>query len=316
MVIRHAWLLSGVAIVALAGALTATGFAGPRAPTFDRGRLEMNAPESTVAADNVRGPAQVGTHTASAMSSAVSAMALYKEFTARGYTLDAVRSAREAVPRVFLARLPGDLPAINSLDLRKAVFIKMMLPLILVENERIRADRIRALDIRRRLEEGHTVPSDELAWLAALADRYGVDDGNLDELFRRVDVIPPALALGQAAVETGWGTSRVAQAGHAMFGEMVFRIDGDTVVESNVRVFENLSSAVTAYTRNLNTHRAYAEFRAARADMRRSGADLDGYELARHLLRYSELKDDYVRLVRLVIRSNDLRSFDHARLGN
>lgn len=315
MVIRHAWLLSGAAIVALAGALTATGFAGPRAPAFDRDRLQMNAVETTVAAADAHVPIPVGTPAAGAMASAVSAVALYKEFTARGYTLDAVRSAREAVPRVFLARLPGDLPTIDSLDLRKAVFIKMMLPLILVENERIRADRIRALDIRRRLEEGHTVPSDELAWLAALADRYGVDDGNLDELFRRVDVIPPALALGQAAVETGWGTSRVAQAGHAMFGEMVFRIDGDTVIE-NVRMFENLSAAVAAYTRNLNTHRAYAEFRAARAEMRGSGTDLDGYELARHLLRYSELKADYVNLVRLVIRSNDLRSFDHARLGN
>jgi Bax protein len=316
MVIRHAWLLSGVAIVALAGALTATGFAGPRAPAIDRDRLEVNAPESTVAAGHAGGLSLVGAHAAAAMPGSASAMTLYKEFTARGYTLDAVRSAREAVPRVFLARLPGDLPEIDSSDLRKAVFIKMMLPLILAENERIRADRIRALDIRRRLEEGHTVASDELAWLAALADQYGVDDGNLDELFRRIDVIPPALALGQAAVETGWGTSRVAQAGHAMFGEMVFRIDGDTVVEANVRMFENLSAAVTAYTRNLNTHRAYSEFRAARAEMRRSGANLDGYELARHLLRYSELKADYVHLVRLVIRSNDLRSFDHARLDN
>lgn len=243
-----------------------------------------------------------------------SAVSLHHQFTMQGYTLDAVRDEGEAVPRVFLAQLPRDLPSLPSPDFRKTVFIKMMLPLVLAENERIRQDRARALEIRAQLEEGLPVESEQLAWLTKLAERYGVDDGNLDELFRRVDVVPPALALAQAALETGWGTSSVAQRGHAMFGQMVFRIEGDETVAS-VKTFSSLAAAVEAYAYNLNTHRAYAEFRQARSKMRAAGRVIDGYELSQHLIRYSELKDDYVQAVRGLIRYNNLRPFDRARLG-
>src|SRR5690349_19730346 len=103
------------------------------------------------------------------------AMSLHHQFTMRGYTLDAVRNEGEAVPRVFLAQLPRDMPSLQSPDFRKAVFIKMMLPLLLAENERIRQDRARALEIRGLLEDGGEVPAEQLAWLSDLASRYGVD---------------------------------------------------------------------------------------------------------------------------------------------
>jgi Bax protein len=250
---------------------------------------------------------------ASVMLKSVSAISLHQQFTSRGYTLEAVRNDGEAVPRVFLAQLPRDLPSLTSPDFRKAVFIKMMLPLLLAENERIRQDRARALEIRALLEDGMPVTAEQLAWLADLTGRYGVDDGNLDELFRRVDVVPPALALAQAALETGWGTSSVAQRGHAMFGQMVFRIDADGTVAS-VKTFSNLAAAVEAYAYNLNTHRAYADFRKVRANMRSSGRVIDGYELSNHLIRYSERKLDYVQAVRGLIRVNNLQPFDRARL--
>jgi Bax protein len=243
----------------------------------------------------------------------ISTASLHHHFTQRGYTLDAVRNEGEAVPRVFLAQLPRDLPALPSPDFRKTVFIKMMLPLVLAENERIRKDRARALEIRALLEDNLPVSSEQMTWLAELASRYGVDDGNLDELFHRVDMVPPALALAQAALETGWGTSSVAQRGHAMFGQMLFRIDAEGTVAS-VKMFDNLGAAVEAYAYNLNTHRAYAEFRKVRTQMRSSGRVIDGYELANHLVRYSERKHDYVQAVRGLIRVNNLQPFDRARL--
>ncbi len=250
---------------------------------------------------------------ASIMIRSVSATALHHQFTQRGYTLDAVRNEGERVPRVFLAQLPRDLPALPSPDFRKTVFIKMMLPLVLAENERIRKDRARALEIRALLENDVPVTADQMSFLAALTSRYGVDDGNLDELFRRVDVVPPALALAQAALETGWGTSSVAQRGHAMFGQMIFRIEGDDTIAS-VKTFDSLAAAVEAYAYNLNTHRAYAEFRKVRTHMRRGGRVIDGYELASHLVRYSERKLDYVQAVQGLIRYNNLQPFDRARL--
>ncbi len=251
---------------------------------------------------------------ASMMIRAVSAVSLHHHFTQRGYTLDAVRRDGEAVPRVFLAQLPRDLPTLLSPDFRKTVFIKMMLPLVLAENERIRKDRARALQIREALETETPVTTEQLVWLANLAERYGVADGNLFELFRRVDAVSPALALAQAALETGWGTSSVAQRGHAMFGQMVFRVDANGTTEASVKMFKDLAAAVEAYAHNLNTHRAYAEFRDVRAQMRKSGRTPDGYELALHLVRYSERKQDYVQAVRSLIRVNNLQPFDRARL--
>jgi Bax protein len=237
-------------------------------------------------------------------------VALYEHFTGQGYTLDSAREAKVDVPRLYAARLPRDLPELDSIDTRKQVFVKMLLPLILAENERILAERERVERLRDRLaEELPLMPADAM-WLDAVAERYGVTDTGpkrLAELLRRVDAVPPSLALGQAALETGWGTSNVAQRGHAMFGQM------DSEGEY-VRRFNHLAHAIEAYAINLNTHRAYRHFRTKRADMRVKAQTLDGYDLALTLSRYSERKMDYVRDVRSIIRANKLRPLDAARL--
>ena len=235
---------------------------------------------------------------------------VHRAFRDNGYTLDAVRESGESVPRVLLPRLPADMTAVESPDQRKQIFIRMMLPLLLAENERILDDRNRLIDIRHRLETGAAIGQTGHERLAGLALRYGVDDGDVDELLRRVDAVPPSLAIAQAALETGWGTSRGAQRQRNMFGHMSF--DGRD--GAKVRPFADLAGAVEAYARNLNTHRAYAGFRDRRAKMRMAGDAPDGLELARALERYSERKLDYVRDVRGLIRANNLRPLDQARL--
>lgn len=242
-----------------------------------------------------------------------SAAALYQYFVGQGYTLDSVRDEGSAVPRVLLARLPQDLPKLDSVDVRKAVFIKMLLPLILAENERILADRGQLLALRERMAQNWPLTKREREWLGTLARYYSASPDDLDELVRRIDAVPPSLALAQTALETGWGTSRVAQNGHALFGEMVF--PNGSLVNAEVRSFTHLGAAVEAYARNLNTHRAYAQFRERRAEMRRYGQALDGQELALNILHYSERKADYIRDVRELMRSNNLRPFDLARLS-
>ena len=239
---------------------------------------------------------------------------LLDHFVTIGYTLERVRGAAGAVPRVYLDRLPSDLPQIDSSDARKRIFVKAMLPLLLAENERILADRERVVRLARRLDAGRALQPHERAWLRQTADEYDVAAGDFDELARRVDAVPPSLALAQAALESGWGTSRAAQRGHATFGQMNFRVAGEQTI-SEVKAFAALPQAVAAYARNLNTHRAYAEFRARRAAMRAAGDAPDGAELALHLLRYSERKVEYVRAVRALIRANRLGAFDAARLA-
>jgi Bax protein len=243
------------------------------------------------------------------------AEALYGELASRGYTLEGVRSAEIDVPRLYAARLPTDLSELDSSDLRKQVFVKLLLPLILAENERILADRDHLLRLRDAVHVGENLEKADTAWLEAIADRYGVKGRFPDafaELVRRVDAVPPSLAIGQAALETGWGTSAVAQRSHAMFGQMIAISDSDRPA---VRRFGHLAHAVEAYAVNLNTHRAYNRFRAKRAEQRAKGQAPDGYELAQTLSRYSERKSDYIRDVRGIIRANRLQPLDSARLG-
>lgn len=240
------------------------------------------------------------------------AVALFEHFTERGYTLDGVRESRVDVPRLYAARLPRDLPELESIDQRKQVFVKMLLPLVLAENERILGERQRLRRLRDRSEAGLPIAAAEMAWLESLAERYGVALTThyfYAEMLRRVDAVPPSLALGQAALETGWGTSNVAQKGHAMFGQM------DSEGEY-VRRFNHLAHGVEAYALNLNTHRAYRQFRAKRAAQRAESHKLDGYDLALTLVRYSERKMDYVRAVRGIIRANRLQPLDEARLDD
>jgi Bax protein len=208
----------------------------------------------------------------------------------------------------MMPHLPADLPTLDSIDTRKQVFIKMMLPLLLAENERVLERRARLIELRHRLETGAGASPEDMTWLAALAERYGANDGDLDELARRVDAVPPSLAIAQAALETGWGTSRAAQRSRNVFGHMAYGGGAPT------KPFDSLGGAVEAYVHNLNIHRAYGGFREERARMRVAGTIPDGFALAAELLRYSERKHDYVRDVRGLIRSNNLRPLDRARL--
>jgi Bax protein len=272
-------------------------------------------PASTLARREALLPALIAVPTPTLPLPDLGAEALYGELASRGYTLEGVRTAEVDVPRLYAARLPTDLPDLDSIDVRKQVFVKLLLPLVLAENERILADRERLLRLRDEVYAGGSLGPVDTVWLEAIAERYGVKrrfPDALPELVRRVDAVPPSLAIGQAALETGWGTSAVAQRSHAMFGQMIAISDGDRTM---VRRFGHLAHAVEAYALNLNTHKAYGRFRAKRADQRVKGQAPDGYELVLTLVSYSERKTDYVRDVRGIIRANRLRPLDSARLG-
>jgi len=231
----------------------------------------------------------------------------------RSYTLEAVRDGSASVPRLLLDRLPTLLTRVESAELRKRLFIKALLPTLLAENERILARRMRLVEIAVARAEGIARSPVDDTWLADIAESYGTQIDDLDELLRRVDAVPPSLALAQAALESGWGTSRGAQQAHSMFGHMMFTGAGDSA-RATLRPFPGLGEAVAAYVHNLNTHLAYAPFRERRTRARAAGQTPDGHALAGELLRYSERGHDYVRDVRTMIRSNRLEAFDRARL--
>jgi Bax protein len=231
-------------------------------------------------------------------------------FRQASYTLGEIRQG-EAVPPIRLEKIPSDITSKDGNE-RKALFITALLPVILEVNQRILADREQLMYLREKLDtRPASVTTIERIWLEELAERYDSSADNLDELLRRVDIVPPSMAIAQGGVESGWGTSPAARGANSLFGQLQIVGRSGTAPQP----FASLGDATQAYIANLNTHRAYAPFRAARAALRDRGESLDGYQLIGSLLRYSELGQDYVRFVRQIMRENDLADFDKARLS-
>lgn len=235
------------------------------------------------------------------------------------YTLTEVRLG-EAVPPLKVDRVPGDLNTKDGNE-RKSLFITAILPVVLEVNQRVLADREQLLYLRDKIAEAplRMTPIERI-WLEDLADRYESSVDKLDELVRRVDIVPPSMAIAQAGVESGWGTSFAARNGNALFGQI------QTGGRHSVSVpwkpgagmpqpFTDVGEATDAYITNLNTHPAYASFRAERAAMRERGEHPEGYRLIGTLLRYSERGQGYVQFVRQIMRENELGDFDKSRLS-
>ncbi len=244
-----------------------------------------------------------------ALASRPSASLLSEAFDSIGYDLKSVGSG-DRVPRLFLSNVPDDMESLREIQLRKSVFLKTVLPLILQVNEEIAQERHLLWRLRYKTGLGVALRAAERQWLQTMADRYAVESADVDILLRKVDIIPPSLALAQAAEESGWGTSRYAREGNALFGEGAFS-DGRP---AQAKTFDNLLDAVRGYARNLNSHVAYRDFRNARNTMRQRGKPLDGHVLAGFILRYSERGESYIKSLRMIISANDLRGLDNAEL--
>jgi Bax protein len=225
------------------------------------------------------------------------------------------------IPRIFIQTLPSDLDGIADVERRKQLFLQAVLPQILRLNEAIRADRALLIVIGQTPSNRRSTA--DAAWFGALARQYRANPTDHKSLLARVDVVPPSLAIAQGAIESGWGTSRFAIAGNALFGQRTFDpnragIRPKDVEDANfkVRRFESLMGSIWGYMITLNTHPAHAGFRQLRAQMRQQGDAIDSIALAGTLTQYSEEGERYVNLVQNVILTNNLRRLDDLQLAN
>ena len=244
----------------------------------------------------------------------LSAATLEEIFESSGYDLKDIRRTKKVKP-IYISILPAELSEIESSKKRKSIFIKIVLPLILTENKKIMSDRKKLFRI---LGKTYNDPT-EKKWLKNKFKEYNIKNSDLSELKIRMDIIPASLALAQAAKETGWGTSRFAQEGNALFGQWTYSEDGlepiDNVTGNHkVMRFNVLQASVRAYQRNLNTHKTYKEFRLARAQLRDAGKPLDSIFLSKYLDEYAETGQQYVKIIQKIIEQNDLKDFDNAKL--
>ncbi len=236
-------------------------------------------------------------------------------FEDTNYTLNDVRKKKLVKP-VALTLLPNEIKMIESSKKRKEFFIQIVLPLILKENNNIKLDRKRLFTIINKSNNSNL----EKKWLNKKYKQYGIPSKDLSTLKIRMDEIPVSLALAQAAKETGWGTSRFALEGNALFGQWTWSGEGLKPKDSEkneghkVMKFNVLQASVRAYQRNINTHSTYKEFRKERAKLRDQGKPLDSLILSKHLNKYAETGEKYVEVLKQIIKQNNLQDFDDAKL--
>lgn len=231
------------------------------------------------------------------------------------------------VPRIAIDPLPSDFAWPEDVQRRKRMFFRVLTPLVLAENTRIRHQRGLLVRTLEAIDAGELAPGDpDWLRLERLASDYQVDgeltdDAVRETLRRRVDIVPVALVLAQAANESGWGGSRFAREGNNLFGLWTYK-DGEGIVPSGrpegetyeIRRYHSLQASVRSHIYNLNIGHAYEELRELRAGMRERGEDLDAVALAAGLGRYSSRGQEYVNEIRSIIEVNGLTRLAQADL--
>ena len=245
----------------------------------------------------------------------IEASTLNQIFEEKDYNLSFVRKNKIVKP-FEVGMLPNEIKMMESSKQRKDLFIKIVLPLILSENNRIKRDRNTLFKILNRSNNTKT----EKDWLNKKFRQYGVVKKDITTLKIRMDEIPVSLAIAQAAKETGWGTSRFAIEGNALFGQWTYSGEGikpaaaDKDTKHKIMTFNVLKASVRAYQRNLNTHSSYKEFRKARAIQRDNDEELNSLELANYLDQYAETGSDYIKILKKIIDQNNLKDFDNVKI--
>ena len=233
------------------------------------------------------------------------------------YDLRTVRNEKLVKP-IYFTQFPRDLDNLESVQLKKETFIKIVLPLIVAENERILDDREK---LKTLIEKKFTTDT-EKQWLRQKLLEYKVKKSDLNELIFRMDMIPVSIALAQAAKESGWGTSRFALEGNAIFGQWTWdgqgiaplKRDGDK--NHKILKFPILRASVKAYKNNLNTHKSYLKFREKRSQLRNKNKRITGLALTDTLKNYAQTGSEYTKILNQIITQNRLSDFEPVRLVN
>ena len=249
---------------------------------------------------------------------------LKRSYARIGYELPSEGAAR--VPRLRVAGLPDDLSEITDAKERKTLFLKTVLPMVLSVNEELRVARREVVALSKKAGTEGGLDEDEVEWLGELERLFGIkrkgERPATKALLKRIDEVPVALALAQAAIESGWGTSRFALEGNALFGQRTWKATDGLVPEARkdgesfrVRSFSMPVDSVWSYAHNLNSSSAYGEWRNRRAQMRAAGKTLEATALLSGLEAYSEKGDEYLAMLDQLIRREKLGRFQKVRLA-
>ena len=229
------------------------------------------------------------------------------------------------VPRMYFSSIPKNINEYKIFE-KKKVFLSILLPIALRGNEL-------ALEERKRLKVAFL--TNNIYKIEYFAKKYKVKNftkinfGSLNslqlrnikkELLIKVNRVPVSMIIAQAIIESGWGSSRFAQEGNALFGEWTWKSNDGIKPNGNldanfaVKSFKNISESLNSYILNLNRHPAYTEMRNYRSMMFKAGKDITGYDTAAYLENYAEIGLAYVEKVNDMIKSNKLYKFENSVL--
>ena len=226
----------------------------------------------------------------------------------------------------IISELPDDFSEIQDVPTKKKLFYLVTLPLIYNAPTSIMQERRMVINIEKKFARKE-LNKNETDEIIRLSKKYKLDYSEINtKLFRklkqRINIIPVSLALGQAIIESGWGQSRFATEGNALYGQWTTSEDKGIIPQDRdedkthaVLKFKNLSESVEAYMFNINTHQAYYNFRVIRRiDERIKYTDPISMKV-KYLAAYAEIGDKYVDKLELIIASNNLQEFDRFKFN-
>ncbi len=204
-------------------------------------------------------------------------------------------------------------PVLDNLPVyeKKKKFIEIVLPSTLIANFRISQKREKVIKIRKKLETGNKLSYTEKRFLSDILDEYRAS--SIEDLLRKLNTIPISIALAQAAIESGWGSSRFFIKGNNVYGMWTFKKNRKNKIkakENNVflKTYPDILASVEDYLYSLNVSWAYEKFRLVRLK------STDPLLLSNHLERYSTLRKKYVRRVKTLIKENRLDRYDRCKI--
>ena len=227
------------------------------------------------------------------------------------------------IPNTLITKMPQDMKDLKDVKTRKHLFIRIMLPIIIAEQKRIREQRkTLKLILQSDIQQNKKMQD----WLNKLFKEYKIKpslsfEEKANALLTKFDELPVTLVLAQAAIESGWGTSRFTRLGNSLFGEWTFE-PGNGIIPANrqpgktheVKAFPSLQDAIASYIKNINRNNAYKELRKYRADMRKNHQPLDAKILAKGLQRYSQKGEAYVTSLLKILNSKEFKQVEALKL--
>ncbi|WP_246840493.1 glucosaminidase domain-containing protein [Lacimicrobium sp. SS2-24] len=219
------------------------------------------------------------------------------------------------VPEVMSQPIP-EFSKMDSIPAKKEAFFDYLRPAVRYHNQIILKERALLHALQQKMASSEKLTQVQKSKLEKIAKKYDLEATpttaqDISKLLRRVDIVPLELVLAQAANESAWGTSRFARKGYNFFGMWCFRRGCGFVPKSRdddaaheVAKFRDLSHAVSAYLRNINTHYAYSDLRTIRAKLRNNQQQIAAEPLAQGLMSYSERGQDYIDELLEMIRFN------------